>query len=67
MENIKGFICSRCNHEKSYFPGVKIVKWSDDFVTQLKLERNFNIYVKEDYIYNNDWHPGISIVHYAGS
>ncbi len=52
---------------KSYFPEVKIVKWSDDFVTQLKLERNFNIYVKEDYIYNNDWHPGISIVHYAGS
>lgn len=52
---------------KSYFPEVKIVKWSDDFVTQLKLERNFNIYVKEDYIYDDDWHPGISIVHYAGS
>ena len=53
--------------DKSYFPGAKIIKWSDDFVTQLKLERDFDKYTGADYIYKDDWHPDIRIVHYAGS
>ena len=54
------------NAEKSYFPEQKIVKWSNDVLSQLKLENDFFKYTKLNYIHDEDWHPSIRIVHYAG-
>tara|TARA_B100000085_G_scaffold88806_1_gene80195 strand:- start:1332 stop:2063 length:732 start_codon:yes stop_codon:yes gene_type:complete len=55
----------------SYFPEKHIIKWhKDDFTTQLKLEKDYqkwsgNLYI--DYMDEEDWHPDIRIIHYAGS
>mgnify|MGYP001281978024 CR=1 FL=1 len=52
----------------SYFPEKYIVKWhKDDYIMQMKLEKDWKKFTSNTYINDKKWHPDIRIVHYAGS
>lgn len=56
------------NKPFSYFPERHIIKWhKNDFSMQLKLEKEYEKWTKNNYIENGDWHHDVRIVHYAGS
>lgn len=54
--------------EKSFFPIEKIVKWNEnDARTQIEAEEKYIKLTGLNYLEDGEFHPEVSVIHYAGN